>query len=63
MIFNLTMMVNSIIPLAHLVLVHLDYPWVPVDRRAHFHLSLQVGLALPFKEQTEKEQMGHSDSS
>lgn len=43
------MMVNSIIPLAHLVLVHLDYPWVPADRRAHFHLSLQVGLALPFR--------------
>lgn len=47
-------MVNSIIPLTHLVLVHLDYPWVLADRRAHFHLSLQVGLALPFRGQDRK---------
>lgn len=48
------MMVKSIIPLVHLVLVHLDYPWVPAGRRAHFHLSLQVGLALPLKEHRQK---------
>lgn len=48
------MVVNSTTPLAHLVLVRLDYPWVPADRWARFHLSLQVSLALPLRGHRQK---------
>lgn len=48
------MMIKSTIPLVHLVLVHLDYLWVPAHLWAHFHLSLQVDLVLPLRKQRQK---------